>query len=419
MANIATAKPAVRPRSNTPARVALALTTIALFIGCVPATTAAAPSPKANIAIAGGYYPADHEWPWVTALIDPTRAGINGDFGKSVCTAVLIAPQRVLTAAHCVVNAGEITPKPPGRFQALVGRRDLTKTTQGERRNVTGVVVHPKAYLPQTGVHMYHAFYDIAVLFLDRPVATTPATIGDPDDWNSWASVMGWGHWNYDHGNRQYDQYLRGANYDLLSDAQCAAHFDDANTQHFYGSIHVCANNAPGGAVDCITHGDSGGPLMVREGAAWRLIGITSFYPHRSDRCGAGGPFGFAWVAGSEMRNWPLTVPHPPVSTGGGSGGGGASLNLRLSRRQVRRYVRKMIRDNTNGRIKRLKRRCSRTSSRSVNCRLRWRIRRRGFSGKASFWHYAENNKPYWTYVFQGKRRKVGCRSCRAKRLMW
>ena len=61
----------------------------------------------------------------------------------------------------------------------------------------------------------------------------------------------------------------------MLSDSQCAAYFDDA-TQHFYGGIHVCANN-PGGAVDCITHGDSGGPLMVRNQAGlWRLIGITS-----------------------------------------------------------------------------------------------------------------------------------------------
>ena len=407
---------APRPRANLRLRAALALALIVLGILCVPAAPAAAAGPKAKVSIAGGYFPADHEWPWVTALVDPTVSSTD-----SICTAVLIAPQRVLTAAHCVVGDDQRTPRPANRFQALVGRRYLSNTSQGETRNVTGVAVHPKVYLPQEGVHLYHAFYDIAVLFLDQPVSITPAAIGTPDDWNSWGTVMGWGHWNHDHANRQFDPYLRASDYDMLSDSQCAAYFDDPSTQHFYGSIHVCANNAPGPNVDCITHGDSGGPLMVKMAAGWRLIGITSFYPHRGDRCGAGGPFGFAWVAGSEMRDWPLTVPHPPVpgGGGGGGGGGGSSVDLSMTRSEVRGYIRSMIRANTTGRIKRLKARCSRSSYRSYNCRLRWRIRRRGFSGKASFWHYEQNAEAYWTYAFTGKRRTLGCSRCRTKRLKW
>lgn len=268
--------------------------------------------------IAGGYYPDPNAWPWVTALIDPTAAPINGDLGRGVCTAVLISPTRVLTAAHCVVGADQVTPRPPGRFQVLVGRRDLTEVNQGERRNVTGVVVHPQVYLPQTGVHTYHAFYDIAVLFLDSPITTIPpAPIGQPTDWNTWATVMGFGHWNYDHGDPQYDQHLRAADYDLLDDEQCGAAFNEPTVQHYYPAIHVCANNAPSSpTVDCVTHGDSGGPLMIRRpDNTWHLIGITSFYPHRSDRCGAGGPFGFAWVAGPAMRDWPLTVAAPASTT--------------------------------------------------------------------------------------------------------
>ena len=237
--------------------------------------------------IYGGYYPAADLWPSVTSLIDPTATATDGDFGRGRCTAVLIAPQRVLTAAHCVVGADRVTPQPLSGFQVLVGRRDLRNTAEGERRNVTGIAVHPKAYLPVAeGLHQHHAFYDIAVLFLDQPVATTPATIGAPTDWNSWATVMGWGHSNLtsDPKQRVFDPVLRAANFDLLNDTQCGDYFNTPQAQHFFPAIHVCAGNPPNAAqADCITHGDSGGPMMVLTNAGWRLIGITSFYPQRSD----------------------------------------------------------------------------------------------------------------------------------------
>ena len=270
------------------------LAALAVALLCVTAAPAAAAAPKAKRSIAGGYAPADDQWPWVTAVIDQARPVPRRRFRAQFLhlrpDRTTAGPDRRPLRDH---RRQRDTPV-AGRLQVLVGRRNLLNGLQGERRNVTGIAVHPKAYLPATGVHTHHAFYDIAVLFLDSPVATTPAPIGTPQDWGYSGTVMGWGHNNYDHDNPQYDEYLRAADYELLSDARCSAAFDDADGQHFFGTIHVCANNSQNTTnVDCITHGDSGGPLMVKVGGAWKLIGITSFYPHRTgDRCGAGGPFG-------------------------------------------------------------------------------------------------------------------------------
>ena len=382
--------------------------------------------PTAKASIAGGYYPAANFALYTTSIVDRTRSGYNGDLGHGVCTAVLIAPQRVLTAAHCVVGDDNRTPEPASKFQVLVGRRDLTLVNQGERRNVTGVAVHPKVYLPHTGVHTNHAFYDIAVLFLDRPVTTiAPVPIGTPDDWNSVGTVLGFGHYNYDHdpANQQYDQYLRAADFDMWNDTKCGEAFVDPNSpgvQHFYGSIHVCANNGPNvPQVDCVTHGDSGGPLLIWNGTErrFKLIGITSFFPAVSDRCGAGGPFGFAWVAGAEMRDWPLTVAHPPVTNGGGGGGGGSNVDLSMARSELRGYVRYLIRANTSGKIRKLHRSCRRVTYNSFSCRLNFRVKRNRYKGTAAIWTYAEGGQAYWTYTFGGTRRKIG--SSRTRHVRW
>jgi hypothetical protein len=395
----------------------LALCAAALLATAAPGGAAerSAPTPDS---IAGGYYPADYEWPWVTAIIDNSR-GQDSDFGNAGCTATLIAPRRVLTAAHCVVGSDGETVKYAGNYQVLVGVRSLERPEEGERRNVTSIAVHPELYLPNAGEHTNHAFYDIAVMFLDSPVSTPPAPMGTESDWAEFGTVMGWGHTNYDHDNPQYGPDLKAADLDLGSDNECHAWIDSAETQHYYSAIHVCATDYEND--DCVTHGDSGGPLMVKTGGVWKLIGVTSFYP-TTNPCG---PIGFAWVGGPTLRSWGLTVAEPPPPTDPGPDdpapdvGGPASFDLSMSRAEVRRYIRVMIKDNTNGKIRRLRSRCRRTSERSFRCRLRWRIKRRSYRGRSSFIHLVDGNQAVWTYTFRGTSRKSNCRRRCTRRLRW
>ena len=119
------------------------------------------------------------------------------------------------------------------------------------------------------------------------------------------------------------------------------------------------------------------------------------------------------------MRDWPLTVAHPPVAAVEpvkpvdpvnpvDPVDPVEPLDLTMSRSEAVGYVRSMIRTNTNGSIKRLKRNCSRRSESSYRCQISWRIGRRSYSGTATFRHSEANGEAYWAYTFKGKRRQPG-----------
>jgi hypothetical protein len=54
-----------------------------------------------------------------------------------------------------------------------------------------------------------------------------------------------------------------------------------------------------------------------------------------------------------------------------------------------------------------------------VRCKLRWRIGRFVFSGRARFVLFVQHGEWDWDYTFKGTRKKAGCESCRVKRLRW
>src|SRR2546423_5107842 len=98
--------------------------------------TACLTLPAGAEGIVGGYIPSTSEWPWVARINTPT----------SLCTGTLIAPQRVLTAAHCVEEGDAL--RPASDFTVAVNRRNAS--ILGEVRHVTTVVAHP-GYVPGEG----------------------------------------------------------------------------------------------------------------------------------------------------------------------------------------------------------------------------------------------------------------------------
>lgn len=196
--------------------------------------------------IVGGSPASIQDHPWVVFLSDP--------HGGQFCGGTIAAPDRVVTAAHCV--SGEA----PQSFDVVAGRENKD-TQDGVVAKVTRVWVHPQYENADSGA-------DIAVLTLDRQLPFAALPLATPDDTELYragnqADVLGWG--ATEEGGQSSSTLLK-ASPPLVSDSDCATAYPQ-----FSAEAMVCAGRPEGGVDSC--QGDSGGPLVAGD----RLIGVVSF----------------------------------------------------------------------------------------------------------------------------------------------
>ncbi|KAG1713829.1 putative serine protease YdgD [Nymphon striatum] len=89
--------------------------------------------------------------------------------GKGFCTGALIAPDLVLTAAHCMFDKTDGAEVDPSRIQFLAGLRSGRAEAT---RVVRNAVIHP-SYAHTGDATPEIVRYDVALLQLDRPIRST------------------------------------------------------------------------------------------------------------------------------------------------------------------------------------------------------------------------------------------------------
>jgi secreted trypsin-like serine protease len=183
-------------------------------------------------------------WPW--------QINLGG------CGGTLIAPQWVLSAAHCG------SPR-----TAYAGLHNRSRTSEGQQRSVTAWHRHPRYRQPAGQSN------DLLLLKLDSPfelsatvgTACLPSSAPLPGT-TCW--ISGWGTLS---AGGSSPQILQEASVDIKTNAMC---------QRAYGSSSitedmVCANGQNNGKVTDACQGDSGGPLVCVKGGQWFVQGATSW----------------------------------------------------------------------------------------------------------------------------------------------
>lgn len=215
-----------------------------VFLLAALGTSTALADDRVRPAIVGGDE-ASREYPFFTAVIVEE----GGD--SFVCGGSLIAPKKVLTAAHCVVG------DEPRDVRLGFGNSGLESP-----RRVVAITVHPR-YATRTVKR------DVAVLTLEAavtdrdPIATAGSEATPP---GTLARVIGRGVT----GERaDLSEVLREVDIPVRSDRACDTRLGGL----FFSRVMLCVGRDAGGQDTC--SGDSGGPIFTT-GEQFTQVGVTS-----------------------------------------------------------------------------------------------------------------------------------------------
>ena len=239
-----------------------------------------------NEMIVGGHPADEGKYPWQVRIYSTM------DDNVGFCGGSIIAPQWVLTAAHCLLDTQKVV--------VGFGSTDRTKTTKIESEKV---IVHPDYIKGEKA--------DVGLIKLKRPIPDAPAVVvADPVVDNSvdvpgaTVTVTGWGAiWDFqafqnsvdvmagrrsvsarkllDQNELNAPRKLHEVDIEVIDPGECKSVYKSLQVPAFtVGDTEICATGPSGGKDSCF--GDSGGPLVAPASNVARgyvQVGIVSWGP--------------------------------------------------------------------------------------------------------------------------------------------
>ncbi|QRF67082.1 trypsin-like serine protease [Ponticoccus alexandrii] len=164
------------------------------------------------------------------------RLNLAGHRHREMCTGTLVAPDLVLTAAHCVTVPADGLPKRQADMIFVAG---WDGGTHAGASGIARILVHPEAYASGR----FDLSHDLALVQLREPLTPPPLPVAIADPTGP-LTLMG---------------YRRRQPHRLTVAADC----------HGAGRAVWM--------IDCrVEQGQSGGPVLAGEGTARRVVGVIS-----------------------------------------------------------------------------------------------------------------------------------------------
>ena len=221
--------------------------------------------PRDRHPIIGGEEVAPGEWPFVVRV---ELHEIGGGL-QSTCTGSLVAPNWVLTAAHCLVDDDGVVDD-PSDISVFLGYDWDKGVCENSREEIGRVIIHPDYdHRPEGSIP------DAALIEILEPAPDAPIRILTPEE-EAWyapagilATIIG--------GGRVEDGYrppiLRQVDLPLISTEDCRENSLWESWQSGIINEHaLCAGRIEGKITQT---GDSGGPFVVPlPGGSWGQVGI-------------------------------------------------------------------------------------------------------------------------------------------------
>lgn len=282
---------------------------LGLLISCVVLLLV----PGNALAIYGGQDADISEFPWMVSIQVP-----GGSAWQHNCGGTLVSSSWVLTAAHCVADVGTGVVRPAHDLKVVVGQDKQNGTwTDSARRAVSTVVFYPADDGTPLVAQAPLWRGDVALLKLADPIYNVPTVqLGYGEmPVGTTLTATGWGNTADFWLDKETPDQLQKLDFVRVQpDRSCWD--DDA-----VAATQICTK-ADRGVVTRggPRKGDSGGPLLLRNGGRWIQLGVLSHLPRacatvRDENCGFfaflgvtstsdGDPNFSGWASVKRYRDW-------------------------------------------------------------------------------------------------------------------